>query len=128
MAIAMFYVYSERVLGEDYNYPVWNRSLQVADTVGKDLTKIGVDENELVMINNPPGLYAATRRPSIVIPNGNEQDILELSREFGVSYLILEINHPPELAKLYEKPELASNLELIFSNSDRHYFRIHGEQ
>jgi hypothetical protein len=124
LMLVMIYTYSDRVIGGRLSEPAWNQSELVAVSVGDDLTGLGVDEEELVMINNPPGLYAATGRSSIVIPNGNEQDIIDLSREFGVSILVLEKNHPPDLGIIYQDPEKAENLDLIYSSRGIHYFKI----
>jgi hypothetical protein len=124
MAAAMFYVYTDRVIGRRITEPVWNQSQIEALNIGHDLTKLGLEMDELVMINNPPGLYAATRRSSIVVPNGKEQDVIDLCREFGVSYLVLERNHPPGLAIIYQDPETAQNLDLIYSSGGAHYFII----
>jgi hypothetical protein len=74
------------------------------------------------MINNPPGLYVATDRSAVVIPNGGIDTLLRSAEESGAEVLILEVNHPDALDYLYSEPEKEDKLEYLQTFSDVHYF------
>ena len=124
LAGATGFIYSDRVIGDNLAQPHWNQSFQAAIGIGLLLDDLGADQSESVMINNPPGLYAATGRQSIVIPNGDIDTIIEAANEFGTRYLVLEINHPIGLDELYQNPRSSGDLEYLTTEDDAHYFRI----
>ena len=124
LACATGYVYANRVIGDDLQNPKWNSSYRTAQEIGFMLDKTGAEQIDLIMINNPPGLYAAVARQAIVIPNGSIEEILEAAHEFDVKYLVVEINHPDGLNEIYREPKTQPGLELIESFNGIHYFKI----
>ena len=128
LACATGFVYSERVIGEDFRAPRWNQSYQIALDIDNLLGELGAEPDEIVMINNPPGLFAAAGRQSIVIPDGDIRTVLEAAGEFNSNYLILEANHPAGLAEMYKDPVSIGPLEYITSRAGNHYFRINLDQ
>ena len=128
LACATGFVYSERVIGDDFHDPIWDQSYQIAIEIDKMLGELGAGPDEIVMINNPPGLFAATGRRSIVIPDGDIKTILEAADEFDSRYLILEANHPAGLNEFYLDPISSGSLEFLFTKSGNHYFRINLDQ
>lgn len=113
LVAASLFVFQSRVIGGDLSQPIWNRSHMEAIAIDKYLTSLGVMKSEPVLINNPPGLYAAAYRTSVTIPNEGLEAIFEIGKEFGVHYLVLEENHPAALADLYLNPERSSKLEYV---------------
>jgi len=93
--------------------------------VGRVIEEIGAEPGDLVMINNPPGLYAAIGRESIVIPDGSINEVVEAANEFNVRYFVLEANHPEGLSELYKDPISQGKLEYLYTESGSHYFSIH---
>ena len=89
------------------------------------IEEIGAEPGDKVMINNHPGLYAATGRESIVIPDGSINEVVEEANEFNVRYIVLEVNHPEGLSELYKYPTSRGKLEYIYTESGNHYFSIH---
>ena len=128
LACATGFVYSERVIGDDFRDPIWNQSFQTAIDIDKVLGEFGASPEDLVMINNPPGLYAATGRQSVVIPDGDIKTVLEAAGEFNLSYLVLEANHPVGLDKIYQDPVSTGPLEFLSTRSGIHYFKIDLDQ
>lgn len=128
LGCATGFVYIDRVIGEDIQAPVWNESFHIAREIEKMLGDLGAGPDDLVMINNPPGLYAAAGRQSIVIPDGDIKTVLEAADEFNSSYLILEANHPVGLAEIYLDPVSAGPLEFLATKAGIHYFRINLNQ
>ena len=128
LACATAFVYLERVVGGDFRAPIWNQSYKNGLEIDKILEEIGAQPYEIVMINNPPGLYASTGRQSIVIPDGDLKTVLEAADEFNSRYLILEVNHPVGLDELYQYPASRGSLEFLFTKAGIHYFRINLDQ
>ncbi|MDX1601227.1 MAG: hypothetical protein R3191_06925, partial [Anaerolineales bacterium] len=53
---------------------------------------------------NPPGFWLATRMPAVVIPNGGEAELYQVTQDFDVSWIVLEANHPRGLGDAYADP------------------------
>ncbi len=68
---------------------------------------------DLVAVNDPPGWYYQTGQPAIVIPSGGRADLLAAMRRYGARWLVLDINHGPELAALYAAPAADPDLTLV---------------
>ena len=67
------FLFSQRVVGGSLASPAWQDSWERQFVYEEELTKQGVLPNDIVMINNPAGLYAATVRSAIVIPDGTPE-------------------------------------------------------
>ncbi len=104
----------------------WDQDYENFLLIGSELEKIGLEKTDLVLINNPPGLYFAANQWSIVIPDGGIDDLLQAAEDYNAQYLILEKNHPDGLDDLYSLP--ANNederLKFLFSSNGNHFFKI----
>ncbi len=110
-AVALsFVIYRGRVIGPDWNDPVWNQSDRVYAAIGQWLRDQG-EANPVVMVNNPPGFTYQTGLPSIVVPYGDVHDLLAAARQFGARWLVLDANRPEPLADLYANPASAPQLQ-----------------
>jgi hypothetical protein len=69
-------------------------------TIGQWLRDQG-EINPIVMVNNPPGFTYQTGLPSIVVPYGDEADLLHAADQFGATWVVLDANRPAPLADLY---------------------------
>ena len=118
------FIVQDRVIGGDISQPQWNQSYRENLEIGKELTRLGIDAESLIMINNPPGLYIATDRTSIVIPNGGVDTLIRSAEELGAEMLVLESNHPNALDYLYSEPQKENKLEYLQTVSGVHYFKI----
>ena len=96
--------YFQRVAGEESGGLAWNRSDAHYRAVEQRLIELEVAPCLAVMVNNPPGYYAASRRSSVVIPYGDETMLLEAAEKYDVSILVLEENDAGHLNRLFEKP------------------------
>jgi len=124
LSVATGFVHNSRVIGDEFNEPLWNKSYLAAVEVGNVVDDIGAEQVDILMINNPPGLFIATGKSSVVIPNGDIEELLEAANEFNVRYLVLESNHPAGLDELYQSPESQRGLVYIRTQSGTRYFRI----
>ena len=118
------FVVADRVVGQDFSEPQWNRSFKIAQGIGRELNKMNIPDDSLLMINNPPGLYIATDRSAIVIPSNGIESVLAAAEKYSAEILILEENHPVAMDYLYINPLVEERLDLIQTVSNVHYFRI----
>lgn len=63
-----------------------------------------IPETAVVMTANAPAFYYHTQRPSLSLPNEPPARLLEAVQAFGVTHLVLDLNHPRPLAPLYNQP------------------------
>jgi 4-amino-4-deoxy-L-arabinose transferase-like glycosyltransferase len=80
--------------------PEWRTADAIYEDVDRWLTDQGAPHAGL-MVNNPPAFWYHTDRPAIVIPNGDVATLLEVADRYQMRYLLLESNHPAELADLH---------------------------
>lgn len=124
VVLASVFVYYDRVIGENFDRPRWSDSYHETSQIATYLDDLGVGRSDLVLINNPPGLYAASGRQSVVIPNGGMDDLMLVGNKFGIEYLVLEKNHPDLLDDLYNHPDSVSNFEFVGDIGHAKIFRL----
>jgi hypothetical protein len=62
----------------------------------------------VLAINNPPGLYHETGLSAVVIPVGDVGVLRQVVDTYGVSWVILDPNHPEELGNLFHQIDVPS--------------------
>ena len=118
------FVHINRVQGGPSDDIQWNRSYLAAIEVDKNLDQMNISDDQLIMINNPPGFYIASGRASVAIPSGGLDEVVEAARDFGVDILIIESNHPESLDILYKNPGQYLNLTFSKAVDGVHYYQI----
>mgnify|MGYP006955653036 CR=1 FL=1 len=106
-----FFVYRGRVIGPDWGNPIWNQSDRVYAAIGQWLHARG-ELDPIVMVNNPPGFTYQSGLPAIVVPYGDETNLLRAADQFGVRWLVLDENRPELLASVYAEPDASERLKL----------------
>lgn len=56
----------------------------------------------VVMSNNPPGVWVATGRPGVPLPNGDGNTVIAVADKFHVRYIVMDKNIAPDLVSLYQ--------------------------
>ncbi|MEN4012723.1 MAG: hypothetical protein ROW48_11855 [Bellilinea sp.] len=120
MLIAVWF-YSNRVIDGSIARPVWNQSIDLYQRVGQRLQALGFAEEDIGMVNNPPGFYWATGRASIVIPDGDIKYSLAAARRYGADYLLLE-SAQENLAWLYNNPQSLNGIKYFETFEAVHIF------
>jgi hypothetical protein len=105
-----------RVIG-----PGWPDPRVASDTryveIGNWLAGQG-DTQSIVAANNPPAFYYWTGHPSIVVPAGSADDLLNAMAAFGARWAVLDVNHTEGLKALYTAPEGEPRLRLRATFTD----------
>jgi hypothetical protein len=101
-----------KVIGNQVAKPVWNQSAEEYIQLVSYSEKLGISDEAIGMVNNPPGYFTATGKMAIVIPDGGMTDLLDAAQRYYANYVFIDENHPEGLADLYKNP--VSSLELIY--------------
>ena len=113
-----------RILPSDEAGSSWNAGSQAYVAVNAALNQLAVPQEDVIMVNNPPGFFITTGRPAVVIPNGDVDTILAAARKYKVQYLILEKNTVKGLLALYQSPVDLPGLKFIESVGQAHLFQV----
>jgi hypothetical protein len=92
-----------RVVGVDYPPNKWDRDWYRYEMIERELSKLNIPKDSIILINNPPLYYAANRRPSVVIPDGDINMTLDVADRYQVKILVLEENHPDGLDSIFDQ-------------------------
>lgn len=94
-----------RVIGQFNGQPAWGREASAYSQMEAFLEKQAAPDEAVVIVANPAGYYLASGRPAVVVPDGDEQTVLQVARRYGGRYLILEKGSLPRgLEALYNQP------------------------
>jgi len=110
-------LYVPKVIGPRAALPMWDVSQRAHAEAAERLAALDAHPG-IVAINNPPGFHLASGLPAVVIPDGDAATLRAVVDRFGVSWVILDANHPAGLGALYADPESAAWLELGASFRD----------
>ena len=118
------FIVRQRVIGADIRNPVWSVNNEHYQNVEAGLENLGIEEGEIVLVNNPPAYALASGRSAIVIPDGNIEATLAAAKQFGASILILEEEHPKGLSHLYDEQDESKFVEWLQTIDGTQIFRI----
>jgi hypothetical protein len=113
-----------RVIGNAAHEIVWGSSQKFYQRVDRHLLTYGIQPEEIVLVNNPPGYIVANGRAAIAIPDGDENTLLEVAERYHASYIILEQNHPQGLELLYTSPADWDSIKYLGTYEDARIFKI----
>lgn len=122
------YLYHTRVIGKEIVQSVWEESQQRQAGICVSLKQIlggGKLDNGAIMINNPVGFYLRCEMPAVSVPVGGEKSIHLVAQRFGVKFLVIESDHPPDLSRYFFSPATTDMLVLIDNQPDWKIYRIH---
>lgn len=104
--------------------PGWGDAEARYARLDQALDDLGIGPEAIILVNNPPGFYAATGRPSIAIPDGDINTSLAAANRFQADYLVLEANHPDGLEAIYRLPVNNEALRFLGSFEGAHVFEV----
>lgn len=113
-------VVNQQVVGVGLEGVDWERSWQAHAA----LRDVEAPMDAVFMVNNPPGFYAVTGRPAIVIPDGDVVTVMAVARQYRATYLVLDQNAPAGLRDLYREPRDEGGLMYWKTIAGQHIFKI----
>jgi hypothetical protein len=118
------FLFIQRVIGSQPGEVAWSASDRHYRAVEKTLISFGAQPGEPVLVNNPPGYWLASGRPSLVIPDGDEQMLLAVARQFAVRYVVLEVTNPKALGNLYHERVNPDELKYLTSVGSTRLYQV----
>jgi hypothetical protein len=91
LCLSIFVAFN-RVVGSDFRRPAWDDLQRHYARVEQELKLRQAAPDSIVMVNDAPTYYLASRRPSISIPYGDTDVLLQVAQRYGGRYLLLEID------------------------------------
>jgi len=83
----------------------WAQDDVIYASVEKKFQENGISPTDVVIVRNPPGYYVRTGRSAVLLPYGDESDLLAVADQFSASYLVLEKTRSlGDLQALYDDP------------------------
>jgi len=118
-----------RVVGFDYPPNKWDRDWNRYQEIERELSNLNIPKDSIILINNPPLYFAANRRPSVVIPDGDINMTMHVADQYQAKILVLEENHPDGLDSLFNQYDRCpERLEKLSSDlSQVQIFRIRSQ-
>lgn len=92
----------------------WGSDQKKFLVIDQTLIDMGIPSDMPILVNDPPGYTAATRRPSLVIPNGDINMLIAVMGRYQVDIVVLQDDHPQKLQNLYSGAEQTDQLQLLF--------------
>jgi hypothetical protein len=117
-------VFLQKVVGSDPQNPAWQAGFNRYVAIEQALPRFGVQPDDIVIVNNPPGLFLVSRRASIVVPDGTEETVLAVAHRFHANYLLIDENHTEGLGALYDKPGNRPGMEYLGSVEGTRIYRL----
>ena len=103
----------------------WAEDDVIYAAVEKKFQENGISPMDVVIVRNPPGYYVRTGRSAVLLPYGDELNVLSIADRFSATYLVLEnTNSLGKLQDLYEKPDGNPTFVYLGEVNDARLFRI----
>jgi len=114
----------ERLFSAEAGGSSWNAHNERYVHLEQYLLKRDTPLEEVVMVNNSPGYFAASGRPSISIPYSDLQEVCSAADRYQARFLLLEIDQIPAEAELFDHPKDKLCLQYLDTVDDVHIFWI----
>jgi hypothetical protein len=113
-----------RIVDNENSGLAWNQTQPYYLKIEASLIGHGITNDEIIMVNNPPGYFVATGRSAITVPDGDIDSALAAAQRYQADYLLLESNHPKGLNSLYQHPRDLPGLDYLYTLEDTHIFKL----
>lgn len=104
-------LYAYRVVGVGQNLVNWNLPQARYEQIRDAIVHIDSDPG-VVAINNPPGFYEVSGISAVALPYGDLTVLERVVEKYGVSWIVLDVNHPEGLKILFTRGEIPRWLKL----------------
>jgi hypothetical protein len=102
LLLTAFVAYN-RVIGGDIRQPTWDEPQRRYVQAEQALQGFDVPSDAIVMVNDAPTFYLASRRPAISIPYGDIDTMFSVAQRYQARFLLLEIEQVQN-ENLYQQP------------------------
>lgn len=102
----------------------WNETQSSFIAVDHEISNSQKDQTGIVMVNNPPGFTLATGRPSVMIPSGSEDALIDVGNRFNVKYLIINGERSNVEKKLEDDALLPDHFKYLFEVAENKIYEF----
>lgn len=102
IALFTLFVYKNDVIGASTQELKWEQDYKQYEKIEEIIFQKSLNKTDVIMINNPLGYYYSTGRWSIVVPNADVNQLLEVLQLFEVKYLVLDENLPEKFNEYHD--------------------------
>ncbi len=100
----------------------WNQSWQTYARLAARLDRTDCP----VLVNDPAMWFWATQGPALTLPAGGPSAVAAAAQRYRACRMLLEPNHPPELADLYRQPQDFDGFRYRGTWEGAHVFAVMG--
>lgn len=112
-AIFTCLIYATRVYGNTVSQNTWDLPEKQFAAVEQKLIEVGAQKDQVIITKDPPGYYWATGRNAIALPDGNEDTLVALAKQFEAKYVIIDKDHPEGQNSIFNHATSTTNLKLL---------------
>jgi hypothetical protein len=103
----------------------WNQFKRTYVRAEQMLVENGAQPNDVVIVANAPGYFAANGRAAIIVPDENLQSVRALAHQFGARFLILEKTYYTDpMIPVYQNPQSQPGLTYLGEFDEVRIFAI----
>jgi len=102
----------------------WNESQTMFAVIDQAIIDQTGSKNDLVMVNNPPGYTLATGRPSIMIPSGGEEALIDVSHRYNIGYMVVNGERTEVLGLLKRSEKLGNHFQFLFNEAGNSVYQF----
>lgn len=107
--------------------PVWNVTLHHYKAVEESIQEHYPGSDEIIVTINPPAYTVLNDRPSIGMPDGGVDSLLDVIQRYQARFVLLEPSHPDDLDELFLEPQDVGSLKYQDTIQNTHLFVWEGE-
>ncbi len=126
LAVLMSILVAYNKLRISLDHAGWNASYDRYEELEEVLNGLGASPDDGVMVNNSPGYYVASGRPSFSIPDGDLYTVMNVARRYQARYLLLEIDQIRDGADMFYNPGDRNGIHYLGTFSDVRLFEMVG--
>jgi len=95
----------------------WNETQAAFNSIEQGILSQTNDNGGVIMVNDPPGFSLATGRPSVMIPTGSDNAIIDVSKQYNIRFLAVNGERTEVLMNLKQSNSLAEHFKFIFETA-----------
>jgi len=114
----------ERLFSAEGGRGSWNSNHERTEKLEQNLLKLDIPLDGVVMVNNPPGYFAASGRPAISIPFSDLQGVCMAAERYHARVLLLGIDQIPGETDWFNHPKDRLCLKYLDTIDDVRLFLV----
>lgn len=117
-------IFAEKLTKGTESGIAWNETQAAFKSIEQEIINQTEDKAGVIMVNDPPGFTLATGRPSVMIPYGSEQALIDVSKRYEVRYLVVNGERTDVLVYLNNNESLFEHFKFMFEEAGNSVYEI----